>query len=563
MAKKRAVTTRKAKTAAPSQLRLELFAPGMSILHRAGLGGLACTLAYIERAQQIGILWEEDLPGDWSTGAPPWEIEDQAVTLNFGRPEAARDYLQKLFRIAFDLKDGMIYLPGQYVYEPSLAVRAELQMGMTLTFLQHGKARKLAKTSTVIQYDPEGSGTALATVEFKQCTEYKHQQGWKDLCEKGSSGCLTKKPVEVAGPLSPGAVVRHVAFTGPTKIVDTVDLILPLYFSLVGCLALPVNRGVGSLVVPDVENLNEFLIDRPQMTPTTVQECRVAENSDAVMQAKVRLKNRGVVRRRKMPSFLATTFKPTPWASQQKSRTWTMDHQEESLRQLTGSIADTSSKRLEQFEVALAVLPPRLRTKQETLSRKIAGKKQTQNTEVAFWTDSVVRALAAENLARGLPWYSNFIRLMRDEDVNGNPYRYRLPAEREGIQAMTQHVAYDYEREKILVDAIHQAIRRRLAQIRVDTDGKEAGKLSPATKNRWNRFREELRLSLVGAKTGDQARSAICELFGRAGNNEVLQEKWKEVIPLVTDDKHWKTARDLGLLALASYAASDRSALDD
>ena len=38
-----------AKPAAPDQLTMTLFAPGMTALHRAGLGGLACTLKAMEQ----------------------------------------------------------------------------------------------------------------------------------------------------------------------------------------------------------------------------------------------------------------------------------------------------------------------------------------------------------------------------------------------------------------------------------------------------------------------------------------------------------------------------------
>ena len=35
---------------------MRLFAPGMSLLHRAGLGGLACTLRAMERQYEAGLL---------------------------------------------------------------------------------------------------------------------------------------------------------------------------------------------------------------------------------------------------------------------------------------------------------------------------------------------------------------------------------------------------------------------------------------------------------------------------------------------------------------------------
>ena len=36
----------------PTSLTLDLFAPGMTMLHRAGLGGLACSLRAMERQAQ-------------------------------------------------------------------------------------------------------------------------------------------------------------------------------------------------------------------------------------------------------------------------------------------------------------------------------------------------------------------------------------------------------------------------------------------------------------------------------------------------------------------------------
>ena len=107
---------------APDHLTMRLFAPGMSLLHRAGLGGLACTLKAMET--------------EFPSGSPPWEIEPQSVTLRFGKPEKAGRYLKQLFEFAFDIrKDGLIRLPGQYAGEPSAAVLADLQAGLkSVTF---------------------------------------------------------------------------------------------------------------------------------------------------------------------------------------------------------------------------------------------------------------------------------------------------------------------------------------------------------------------------------------------------------------------------------------------
>ncbi len=269
----------------PDRLTMSLFAPGMSVLHRAGLGGLACTLKAMERQYRAGLLGAERLPAPFEGDKPPWEIDEQTVTLRFGRPEEAREYLRKLFEFAFAIrKDGLIRLPGQYDGpEPSAAVLADLQAGLTLTFLQHGRVRALAKEVTTASYDPEGDGTPGVVVEYKKCSGFKHQKGWETLVDK--SGVLVASPITVDGPISPGSVVRHVAFTGDTGIEDPPERMLPLYFAPVGCLALPVNRGVAALLVPDVTDLTEFVYDRPLMTPTTATECQIASAADAALRS--------------------------------------------------------------------------------------------------------------------------------------------------------------------------------------------------------------------------------------------------------------------------------------
>ena len=118
---------------------------------------------------------------------------------------------------------------------------------------------------------------------------------------------------------------------------------------------------------------------------------------------------------------------------------------------------------------------------------------------------------------------------------------------------MIDKIKWDQESEPALVRAVHTAIANHLGRIREETNHDRP--LSQATKNRWNRFRERLRLSLVGAKTPEQCRNALCVLFAGSGTNPELAQKWQEILPLLVQD--WQKARDLGLLALASYAGRE------
>src|ERR1043166_8308555 len=299
----------------PDHLTMTLFAPGMSGLHRAGLGGLACTLKAMEKQYEAGLLRKEKLPAPFEHGQPPWEIDERSVTLRFPKPENAAKYLKQLFAFAFGIrKDGLISLPGQYDGVPSAAVLADLQAGLTLTFLQHGKVRSLAKEASTVSYDPEGDGIPALVVQYRKCAGFKHQDGWEELVD--SRGYLTSTAIKVDGPINPGAVVRHVAFTGDTTAEDPADRMLPLYFAIVGCLPLPVNRGVAALLVPEVDNLLEFVFDRPAMTPTTAKQCQIASAADAALQAQIRLRARHDMNASAIPGCYAMNFRPTPWASQ-------------------------------------------------------------------------------------------------------------------------------------------------------------------------------------------------------------------------------------------------------
>src|SRR5581483_4930658 len=123
--------------------------------------------------------------------------------------------------------------------------------------------------------------------------------------------------------------------------------LLPLYFALVGCLTLPMNRGVAALVAPEVDDLELFTVFRPLMTPTGPKESVAGNAADAALQAQVRLliglRSKGLIAQYGIPGCYAMTFMPTTWASQQKSRVATI------------YVPPGNEKSLRRFEIALGL----------------------------------------------------------------------------------------------------------------------------------------------------------------------------------------------------------------
>ena len=533
-----------AKPTAPPELVLRLHEPGMTPMHRAGLGGLAATLRALERRIARRLISPDAIPGGPRTeeADKPWRIEPHQITLKFGTSEGAGDYLKKLFAFGFGIKDKLIDLPGTYREELSRAVRAELQLGLTLTFLQFGPHRKLDPPMQS-QFDVTGDGVAMVGLSLRACQSFLHQAFWEKLLDK-KSGKLGLKPLEAPSAFNPGAVVRHNAYSTATRIDQTTGDVLCLAFALVGCLSLPVNRGVGVLLIPQVNDLATFAEARPRMTPTGLAHCRVAGPGDAALQAQVRLRGKGLARRHRLPGLWSMRLQPTPWNQKQKSRVGT----------LVIPPFDRGDDALKKFDIALKHLPRRVRSK---VDRQTIGRGKIEQP-AWFYTESVVRPLIADNLARGRPWYENFVDLMHGLDENKRQKHELVAYETGNLNAMIREPEMTQNNELKLIDAIHRAISMRMGAIYNDTMGKAAtkAKLSPtqAVKNRWEGFRDKTRLSLINAKTQEQTREAITLLLARAGVIRDLKDRQAmEMVHGLLFSDDWRRARDLALFALASY----------
>lgn len=526
---KTASTTTKAPVF-PAELVLRLHHPGMTQMHRAGLGGLAASLKALER--DVKNLTPDKIPAHpWPDDKPPWTIEPHQITLRLGgTDETAREFLKRLFAFSFQIKEGLIHFPGTVQSELPLPVRAYLQEGLTLTFLQHGKSRTLSKEP--ISYHFEINDVPLS-IKYKACTSYLHQAGWEDIDPR--------KPLKVAGPLNPGAVVRHVAFSGPTVVIESWDTGLALLFAIVGCLSLPIRHRDGVLIIPEVNHLQNFALLRPYLTPANVGQCLVAGASDAALQAEVRLRSSAMATTLGNVDCHAVLFSQVAWSTQQKSRKYTV----------TADADDAGA--LEIFEIALNCLSPRLRLPKPDMEENKPSKTPVQKgkgTAEGYWIDSVIRPLIADNLAQGNPWYAGFTRLMTAQDGK-QPLRKAVSFEKDQlhqfIQTMKTITPESEQAEISLVEAVHAAMRQRYGKI-----ADENSSNSNARNKRFEGEYERWRLGFSGAKTADSFRNSLCDLFSRAGRTDILQDKWRAILPLLTNDR-WQLCRDLSLLALASY----------
>jgi CRISPR-associated protein Cas8a1/Csx13 len=522
-------------TAAPADLVLGLHDPGLTTMLRAGLGGLAASLRAIARTQNPDHQWPAPVP----LGPGEAVVEPSRITLRWGGdPEAT---LRALFEGSFEIRNGLIHLPG--AWDPSRAwtiqLGAALQNGLKRTFLQHGQTTKKEGAARPHGFEIDDR---TITVTYQPYASFKHQGVWKDVLKGLKSGS-----VELAGWANPGAVGRHNAFDVTEWSYGPAEALCGI-FAIVGCVSLGITQsgGAGALVILEPADLVRFAEVRPRLTPDKLEDAHVAGASDAVLHVHLVLRMEQLARDRSgIAAVHGLTLRATPWASQQKSRIATV------------SPTSIHERTLDEYDIVARTLPVKLRVTR--------GKDTGEGEEGTgyFAVASALRGFIAENLAKGRRWFTGFATAVTLEKQPRFLHRYRTmkdnlgalrTEERSGLIAMTDKLE---EAEKHFVRSVHVALRRRFGAIAKECEGNLA-----TMKNRFQGERDKWRMAFAGSKTHEQIRGALADLWSRAGANRELQAHWEELLPLLRPE-HWQTARDLGLVALASYQSAVETADDE
>lgn len=529
-------TAKKTEKSYPSSIELRLDAPGMTALHRAGLGGLAATLRCAEILKSNADDEDEELPEllePLFNSEFKWTIDKKSITLNFGKPENAGKFFEALSNFAFQIQDGVIYLPGQYRpgAPPPIEVRARLQQGIMLTFLQHVNTRTL-DSEVFKSYQFDGK-----TIEYKfiSCIEYLHQNKWKKWVDEGY---LSDKTQSFCGSLYPGAAVRHVAYKA-TSASQPVEHEIALTFAVVGTQALPLSWEIGILIIPYVQNLQTFAERRFKTTPKDIKDVFVVNLSDAILRFSLNELGMEIKDKLAILGCEGCCLRVLPWYPRQKTRFETL------------TLQDISHDQLNMYAIALRNFKPRLMSKVENITEGKGKNKVVVATKTNyFWKDSKLRPFVADNLARGQYWFKGFAQYVKRLDESGKKTIWELVKyEQKDLNAMINDKNLDWKLDgaQPLVFAVQDALRRLYGKISSETQN-----LSDAGRN--NRFESEYekwRMAFAGAKTAEQFRNSFADMLSRAKSNQNLADNWQTIVKLLIGD--WELSRDLALLALAGY----------
>ncbi len=501
------------------EMKIGLFDPGMTHVHRVGLAGLYMTLKRLGK-------------GEGEFGNLRCRLEKQSLTLTW--EGSAKKAFDGLFRSAFgitrDKPDGLVDFSAHKGLGLGDLQRIELSRAVLGSFLQHNKQNNIPK-GTASREMVLALGDNQVFVDYRPLVKpYAHADAAKSLENK--KGAL-EKSVAVKGWLYPGAAERHSTLAG-TEMQEPPEKFICLVFAPVGALYYRLShkgldgkfdkrRGT-AVCFPHIRDLEQYSRCYERYLRSPVERLSADGLGDAGLSALVALRADESMRKLGITGCTVLTMGAVGWSKQQRTRTG------------VAVLEDVQEGVLDTFDLACACLKNRLVFK-ESQSKKTESQAQSKY----FIGTRLTRGLIADNIATGKEWFQGFAQLMCSQQR-----AKAVSFDRGGLKEMVDKVKWEHEADKLFVQAVHAAIRNRY------------GALAAQAKNRGETVRfdrefERMRSGLMRAKNAQTLRAELADLFARGGVNKTLQAQWPQVLPLFTRPD-WQRARDLALLGLASYA---------
>lgn len=502
------------------KMEIKLGAPGMTSLHKAGLAGLYMTLkTFEETGKRIAGL--------------QWALEPTQVTLDWqgDTPKAA---FEELVKKSFWIDDeGFIRLTG---LESSAPFRPEqkhhLYEALLSSFIQHGQHRsKGSKRALAYQVDNQ---VYYWVKEFEPITKIIHRHSSDIFFNKKAQFNDT---IKAAGWLYPGGGKRHVVHE-ETTLNESKEFGLALLFAPVGVIYYTIQSRAGgrkarlAMLVPEINDLETYAQIRRVLARQGVLDMMASSASDAALRMMLAIETNRAANQLAASfgsSFLCRviTFGIVPWNEKQKSRTYTR------------SVVSGRLGGFENYRLAASIFKNRWQKIEAKRDRK---GKETE-PERYFVTTFSAREFIADNIAQGRAWYHDLATFMSQKDV-----REQLWYERKEMNQMVEQAKYDDESERLFIRVCHESWRRRLGKL-----GERATRESASFSSLVKKEAEKLRTSLARSKNAETLRETVVDFWARGGTNEALQgDGLAKLLPLF-DEKNWRKARDLALLALISY----------
>ncbi|MEZ2236653.1 type I-MYXAN CRISPR-associated Cas8a1/Cmx1 [Microcoleus sp.] len=485
-----------------STFELSLFEPNTLLPHRAGIAGLALALS---------ILNPEDAPI-----CIKWKVSEEAISINWECSD--KEAIEWLIQQAYKIEDGLLVVPALNL---SSQGRYTFSQGVLSTFLQHskqkgfledpnkpkeGKKKFYINKSIAFSLESDKPEISQSYTLLDWCYYLDPNRIAKAFNKKGEF----LPEINVKGHHLPGLVECYI--NGEYQ--ESPSGFITLLFLPIACnyYLLPPRRY--ALVIPEVTNLLAWVQRRRQLSNRSYKDFRAPSAGEAGLRLLLEEWTSENLKPQKVDYCEVYQLGKQPW-----------DGQQSGLKQAVYRIR-ASDAILAIYQSAIALFPTKVRVTDK-------GESWLALSKVLPWI--------ADNLVMAKPWYNQFYEFHKANDMY----------ERKGLIAMTEHLQ---KHEQILFDAVQGSfgtyLRGQIKQAEKQGRKLDYEQVTDKAIYRLQRpsTRQEFATALVGFLS--QFRSKKSQGVGR------------EIYAWIHGEE-WRKARDLTILAIATYQSKKKDNITD
>ncbi|MFA4794835.1 type I-MYXAN CRISPR-associated Cas8a1/Cmx1 [Leptospira kirschneri] len=509
-----------------AELKLSLANPGMSDLHKVGLGGLYMTLKSLD-------LKKKKIKG------LEYTFDKRNIVLHFEDNILGKS-IAELIQYSFQIdKTGFFHFPALELngVQP-LENKLISHKGIINSFYQHGSHR--SKKDITLNLSKETDRPNIIN-KFPKLSSYVIQYPKKYLLNTNGS---FKEKIDVIGWMYLGGSEKHAALSG-TKLSERIETAFPLLFGCIGCIYLSIKifdphlrkKIKTCIVIPSINDLESFASNRAQLAQFKELEITMAGLTEAALFISEKFYVEQNISIKKFLSITIVSFGDTKWNKQQKSKTSLHKYKIDDI------------KTIHNYSIIAKILKPQYQISKEEKDKR--GKiKKPENSYVRI---PISKELFCENIANGKPFYIDFHKLTVPIKDSSGKLMYKIKFEQKELNEVVEKINYDYEGEKIFIKACHTAWKHRLGKLGSDSKKPGAGSFEKLVARDF----ERLRVALSKSKNLESFRETITDFWSRAGRIQELTDGWEKAMILL-ELENWKKGRDLALLALVSYKPKNK-----
>lgn len=428
-----------------------------------------------------------------------WQVGEDGVDLAWeGSDRAAVEWLLSQ---TYQIKKGYLHIPALQL---DLQGRYTFTQGLTSTLLQHNQQRKL-DSATAINFTIDEQEISLSHRPLLSCY---YTGSHKDAF---ASNGKFKPKIAVKGHHLPGLV--ECFMNGPYQ--ESPEGFLALLFLPLACgfYHLPGYRS--ALVIPEVRHLQQWVKYRQKFRGCSYKQFRASSGGE---------------------SGLRFLLQEQPLDD---SRLFKVDYCE--VYQLGSQIWDGNQKYLKQAVYRVKVKSEVLKIYKSATELFESVCRKNKNGE-AFLSYSVVLPWIADNLVKGLQWYQGFFDFFKKE--------HNKLYERKGLIEMTKTHLLD--EEKLLFEAVQGAFGYFLHQ-KFNQAKKQGRSLD------YDQVTEKVIYRLQRPHTQQEFATALVDFLSQY-RSKAAKGLGLEIYAWLYGEEHWRKARDLALLAIATYQSKGKNA---